>query len=42
MLLLRCMSLFMAQMRNADRIDLRLSLEAERKTSTKRRETGKE
>jgi len=32
----------MAQMRSADRIELRLSLEAKRKTSTKRRETGKE
>ena len=27
---------------NSDRIDIRLSLEAKRKTFTKRRETGKE
>jgi len=32
----------MAQMRSTDRIELRLKLEAKRKTSTKRRETDKE
>jgi hypothetical protein len=33
--LLRCVSLFLAQMRSADRIDLRLVLEAKRKASTR-------
>jgi hypothetical protein len=31
----RCMSPELAQMRSADRIELRLSLEAKRKTSTR-------
>jgi hypothetical protein len=33
--LLRCVSLLLAQMRSADRIDLCLSLEAKRKTFTR-------